>query len=117
MKKAIQKAIEGGWKYDDYCDSGCGDRHILLDPFFWKCLGKAMGWNKGWYFGWFVKREHGGSWEWRHADDNSVFWGGYPHEAPNIVFSRESWLYNWHRFIDHLADGGTAKDFFDKLLK
>lgn len=46
MEKAIQKAIEGGWKgskehsiqYPEYARE---------DPLFWQTLGKAMGWGKG----------------------------------------------------------------------
>jgi hypothetical protein len=28
-----------------------------------------------------------------------------------------TWLENWHRFIDHLAQGGTPDEFFNELLK
>lgn len=26
------------------------------------------------------------------------------------------WLFNWHRFIDHLASGGDAESFFKELI-
>ena len=49
IQKAIEKSIEGGYDRDltfqmDIYSSG--DRTIFLDPEFWKCLGKAMGWKK-----------------------------------------------------------------------
>ena len=27
----------------------------------------------------------------------------------------DGWLYYWHNFIDHLADGGTIESYFEKL--
>lgn len=65
MEKAIQKAIKGGWKKDWYFNHFNNDEvafgdtkqdsennpchylnrgQILLDPLFWSCLGKSLGW-------------------------------------------------------------------------
>lgn len=42
MKDAIQKAIEGGWKYNYSKDIYC----LWLDPLFWQALGKQQGWSE-----------------------------------------------------------------------
>lgn len=41
MESAIKRAIEGGWK--DTKGAKAGYKDYLLDPEFWKCLGKAEG--------------------------------------------------------------------------
>ena len=73
---AIEKAIKGGWNPCVFCPivaveidktptqkdfywlrnkngEGCGYRwhEIALDPDFWQCLGKAMGWDNIHYVG------------------------------------------------------------------
>lgn len=110
MKKAILRAIEGGYTYNcgkglftkgdkmecvfsgvnsdwtvwtrkDNQSSICvGHEEALLDPLFWQSLGKAEGWND-------VNFEHTPEWE-RH----------------------------WHGFIDHLIAGKDTDSFFDNLL-
>lgn len=30
---------------------------------------------------------------------------------------QDEWIWYWHDFIDHLAEGGTAEDFFTHLLE
>ncbi len=141
MEKAIKRAIEGGYRtnpdmgadfveisdrgIDSYVTMGTSRihctgtpaRHLLLDPLFWQALGKAEGWNENWYFGWFVKREHGGAWEWREKNDENVFWGGMPNEMPNIVLIKDSWDYQMHCFIDHLIEGKDIDSYFNNLLK
>lgn len=127
IQETIQKAIEGGWKHEGTIgfENTMGDlgstskpktlSHVFLDSQFWICLGKAMGWDKNWYFGCFVKKVHGGTWEWHESGDKSVFWGGTPNICPNIVLIKEGWQYQWHRFIDHLSEGNTIESFFEKL--
>jgi hypothetical protein len=35
---------------------------------------------------------------------------------PTVVTrTGQHWLYHWHRFIDHLAEGKTAASFFESL--
>jgi len=61
---------------------------MFLDPSFWRALGKALGWDKRqWYYNTFTKGEE----------------------------SNDGWRVNWHRFIDHLAEGGTAETYFETL--
>ena len=40
---------------------------------------------------------------------------GYNGLHPEGSIRIEEWKRNWHRFIDHLADGKTAESFFDTL--
>lgn len=108
IETAIKKAIEGGWRSDDPMVVDGSERYvnmvgyekILLDPTFWQCLGKAMGWTK---------------------QTQEVQLDGFNLEAMNNGCSSTTkdieynWLYYWHRFIDHLADGGDANSFFKNL--
>lgn len=109
MKEAIQKAIEGGWKgegakfnyyeptFEDvgwYLKNGYAENEniwkVLSDPLFWQALGKSLGW------GWVTPCEFG------------------DHEA---CIECALWLCKWHDFIDHLAEGKDADDYFKELLK
>lgn len=93
MKQAIQKAIEGGYKCVEsevLADGVWADlfrKAILLDPLFWQALGKAMGWGMK---------------------------GLYEGEKGQVM---EYWIAVWHTFIDHLAEGKSADEFFTELLK
>lgn len=104
IEQAIKKAIEGGYK------APCCNRDIklaehltenlnmvFLDPLFWQCLGKAMGWD--------------GS-----GECNCDMREGIHHDqCPANDF--KNWLYHWHRFIDHLAEGKDAESFFKELFE
>lgn len=61
---------------------------IFLDPLFWKSLGKAMGWEE---------------------KARKTF------EGMKII-QKNSWLYHWRKFIEHLASEKSAEDFFRNLL-
>jgi len=106
IKQVIEKAIEGGYKrtkenYFPPLGRFDGDR-IFLDPNFWQCLGKEMGWKVG----------HGGKYEYmkiEKKEDGGIC--GIPIEYPEI----DEWLYQWHKFIDHLAEGDSVESFFEKL--
>ena len=60
---------------------------ILIDPLFFQCLGKAMGWEGKTYF------QIGSRFSEHYAD----------------------WKIEWHRFIDHLASGETIEKYFESL--
>jgi hypothetical protein len=65
----------------------------FLDPLFWLALGRALGW------------------------DTEVL---TVHEVENgrptvVTRTGQHWLYHWHRFIDHLAEGKTAASFFESF--
>lgn len=75
---------------------------VFLDPLFWQSLGKAMGWNKNYIdqYGEVVDCET-------------------EQECLDLMsqVDRHVWLYEWHRFIDALAEGKDAESFFNELLK
>lgn len=94
MKEAIQKAIEGGYENA----FGNGDRVGLcfLDPLFWQCLGKALGW-----------------------EENSREMVGFDLDkgtSEKFIDKKIEWLRCWHSFINHLAEGKNPDDFFKELL-
>lgn len=93
MKSAINSAFRGG--YEGYYDMYAKDKEkyfnkFLLDPEFWKCLGKSEGWVEKGKGGWF---------------DN--------HKRETVL----SWDIAWHSLIDHLENGISVDDFFNKILK
>lgn len=88
IKKAIQLAIENGYK--DWCTNGETIEYYpeiaFLSPLFWQSLGKALGWDK--YSGEILTTEN----------DPSPYWKDV-----------------WHYFINHLAEGKSAEEFFKNL--
>lgn len=86
MEQAIKIARKNGY----------GDRWYvwkkedLFDPLFWQALGKGLGWD--------IK-----------------------HPCPtcnnlDAKISYPEWIYQMHRFIDHLAEGKDIDSFFIALL-
>ena len=115
-EKTIKKAMKGGWDlYDDVDVHMDGDIYvsikgtdmleyidsevIFLDPNFWECLGKAMGWE-----GKFICCVCEGNWTKEQGCENDANHPG-----------QEIWIYKWHEFIDHLANRGIAEEFFKEL--
>ncbi|KKM66273.1 hypothetical protein LCGC14_1482830 [marine sediment metagenome] len=115
IKKTIEKAIEGGWikelkyewrirenSFEVYVDKGffypnrwfhvMRIETILLDPSFWRALGKSM--------------------EWARCKASWQYEKGFT--IKNGKDSAE-WVIRWHQFIDHLAEGGTPESYFEKL--
>ena len=136
MKEAIQKAIEGGYRYkrwgEDLTNSIATDPHqteeadILLDPLFWQALGKAMGRGREnedmavrldidvkFYYK-----------EPRPSTASELIEQGNEEERIKYHLSKyathlkgRDWLHEMHRFIDHLTEGKDAESFFKELLK
>lgn len=112
MDKAINRAIEGGWKgYIHFTahreetlerwlamDLDNDFKEIVLDPLFWQALGKAEGW------GTFTGRDRIDFID----DDNFKH---YHHECKGRM-----WHYYWTCFIDHLAEQRPVDAFFNNLL-
>lgn len=94
MKEALQKAIEGGLKDTEYTVKSTMINAFLCKPEFWESLGGGLGWSK---YATCIRCDRQ---DCDHVD-------GY----------RLKWLANWHRFIDHLAEGKDAESFFVELLK
>jgi hypothetical protein len=99
IQEAVKKSIEHGYSLRGIGPSGFYellDRYssdVFLDPLFWQSLGKAMGWE-------FVSKERKVQYTKNHKLNS---------------YSQE-WLYQWHRFIDHLAEGKDAESFFENTL-
>ena len=97
IQETIKKAIEQGYcpKHTaQFYQTSEGARVqispcVFDDPNFWQCLGKAMGWE--------------------------IMYRPYKSGSTRNFDAIQGWLYQWHRFIDHLAEGGTAEEFFNKL--
>ncbi len=104
MEKALIKAIKGGFnpRYIEAVlknkTAGClmpsEKSRVLLDPLFWQALGKAEGWEKK-----TVKGQPCGI-----------------KDCTGEHLKGTDWKEQWHRFIDHLAEGKTADSFFENLL-
>jgi hypothetical protein len=130
IEEAIKKAIEGGYKFPDLVEPYRWESlyglpaiyPIFLDPKFWQSLGKAMGWAKEICFicgsseirsgkepsspdnpgDYYENCKRCGA-EWMSRDE---------FEDGNAI---AGWLYRWHKFVDHLAEGKTAEDYFKTL--
>lgn len=94
IKTAIEKSVKGGYKVKGVNDfdleewmDGFMIGYVLLDPSFWKCLGKEMGWDRP-----------------VTAKDRK--------EGMTL---RRMYLTHWHRLIDHLAEGKSIESFFESL--
>jgi len=96
IKEFIEKAIGGGWKpkvtrieYQKYFDNGyCEifqDYYFLLDPKFWKAVGKVQ-YEKTW------NRSSG-------LEKSIKSWSKL----------------RMHEMIDHLCDGGTIESYLKTL--
>ena len=67
---------------------------IFLDSLFRQALGRAPRWDHA------IKTVH--------VVDNG---------RPTIVTKTgQHWLFHWHRFIDHLAEGNAPENFFKELI-
>lgn len=96
IEQAIKEAVEkGGYKMPQgrYAKRWA-IQVAFLDPLFWQSLGQARGWL-------------------RTSCGHSIC------EANPEKFdcvSDPEWLFNWHYFIDHLAEGKDAESFFATLV-
>lgn len=75
------------------------EEQVFLDPSFWQSLGKALEWVDLQLLGYeaFVKNTDQGT-------------GVVKFDEPI-----KDYLYHWHRFIDHLAEGNAPETFFESL--
>lgn len=108
IQDAITKAVQAGWAngYMERNGEGVPDElgfSYLLDPAFWQSLGKAMGWLP-----------KCGACE-AIADENPCDAMSGRDPMPHTPLENTIGLSEWHRFIDHLADGGTPESFFETL--
>lgn len=74
----------------------------LLDPLFWQCLGKRLGWMT-----WAVCMNCGVKvLMFRECDCEDI------EPEPQM-----GWEWYWHKFIHHLAEGKSIDSFFEDLIK
>lgn len=90
----------------------------LLDPNFWKCLGKAMGWKEGEIkvcvgCGKSLDEKEVSAWGKHTGKYNGREMDGCDSDVWH--YHRGVWEIEWHKFIDHLAEGGNIVDYFEKL--
>ena len=116
MEKAIQKAIEGGYE-DRSFNAGFArtpqtNSVMLLDPLFWQTLGKALGWKKviKYIVPSYSKEEF-----LRMLSKFKPFEDTQTIEKILRMDDESQWIHEWHRFIDHLAEGKDAESFFQSL--
>ncbi len=98
----MKEAIEGGYKlsfFEGEMVAKTGDLvhpvmmyKELLDPLFWQSLGKALGWDE-------IRLGK--------PEGHAIPWGE----------EYWQWRYEWHCFIDHIAEGKDVDSFFKELLK
>lgn len=99
MENIIRKAIEGGWKWrkskvslikrgkelrfqhDGYTEA-VDENAIVLDPLFWKALGKAC-------------------WDNKHKDHNQNYITGY-YLMHGITFHQINLLEGWDKAVEYL---------------
>ena len=107
IQQAIEKAIEGGWNPYHWKEKEKKaviekweyfSRIAFLDPLFWQSLGKA---------GVFKLPE-----ELREVDIHPL---DRESKEALVKAEKELWIYEWHRFIDHLAENKDAESFFESL--
>ena len=118
MKEIIKLAIEGGysapavestikfWEEDKNNPEEAESyaywvvMQSVLNPKFWECLGKSLGWEK-----------------WTCHSCGEKYLGDKL--CPKCKFgkaTRKDWTHHWHRFIDHLASEKDPELFFKELL-
>lgn len=127
IKAAIEKAVTGDWfdisihrvlrnSRDRYIFTVLDEdekevnkfimslQEILALPAFWQSLGKALGWGKELLGEGYCGKCYEGASQMNHDCER---WQVGTHEA--------SYLYYWHRFIDHLAENKSIESFFELL--
>ena len=116
IQEAVNKATEGGYHINasDGIETNYGGANseysvwtrkdnessfivpvaeTFLDPHFWYALGRGLGWEKEAMT--------------VHAVENG--------RSTLVTRAGQHWLYHWHSFIDHLAEGNTQEAFFETL--
>lgn len=114
IQQAIEKAIEGGWDKDSCVNAmappSWNFSKAMLDPLFWHSLGKAMGWkNETCRKCWMTRDGKSKNFkDYCYCTDPDIT----PNTPPDFI---PTWKFQWNRFIDKLANGGTAEQFFEEL--
>lgn len=109
IRQAIREAIKGGYKmlWDKGLESAYPYR-ALLDPLFWSCLGKAMGWKTYTWTSWKGWDEYYLTQETDSEEFDPPFENAF---CQRHITS----IYKQHQLIDHLASGQSVESFFETL--
>lgn len=123
MKKALKLAIEGGFKLREIHleETAWGAEMVYPiireDPLFWQALGKSLGWGK----------EVGENCcelcgEPMPKGEEMFRYHGYSYgdsvaSCPEEWIKRKQWKGEWHKLIDHIAEGKDIESFFNNLIK
>ena len=113
ITQAIEKAVKGGLDLDDFppvdlkhlCIEDTAP--LFLSRHFWQCLGKKMGWDSTYHY---CKKGCGreGNTDW---DKIGKTGNSFLADAVSGI----EWRYRWHHFIQHLAEGKSAEEWFKNL--
>lgn len=118
ITEAIERAVEGGYEpkyirqYQIFERPETGKQTyeltgIFLDPAFWQCLSKSLGWDDE-----DPAMLVSGTWKKSYSSEPDA-----EDTLENYKENNEApmWLYHWHAMIDHLASGGSVEEWFGKL--
>jgi hypothetical protein len=100
-KLAIEKAIEGGWEHSiggvqlgiENGEAGHSlfEYAFVLDPNFWTCLGKSLGWKD------------------TDSYDTAQGWR-------TVMRGKQEWVYHAYRFYDLTHQGKSTDEFWQEIL-
>lgn len=111
IEAAISLAIEGGYNVGPIeVDIACDHKHAhyFIDPFFWQCLGKSLGWADRLFMGEPINKKMS---LWLSKREKET---GEPYIEDCTT---PGWKYHWHCFIDALASGQDIDSFFTSLIE
>lgn len=97
LGEAVEKADQGG-----YTTPQQFFYKRFLDPIFWQALGKTMG----------------GNWDDTVCKHCGVCWRDKKNRCKAYSAAggvTKGYIFQWHRMVDHIAEGGTIESFFKTL--
>lgn len=102
MEKAIKRAIEGGWRDDlvqAHADLHCDGNSECVSKDFYNC--DVIDNNR------------------KNFLLDPLFWQalGRAEGWEDNGYEKPDWIYNWHQFIDHIAEGKDIDSYFNNLMK
>lgn len=121
MKEELYKAVKLAEQHQ-WTRGYMTPAEVVLDKFFWQALGKSLEWgivtevknrkcDECFGYG-YTLGENGEEYDCYTCGNT----GRIKSEEKILSPWKNNWKYHWHRFIDHLAQGGDAETFFNQLL-
>lgn len=105
MESAIKKSKEAGYFWDSQCEFACDESH-LMNPEFWVFLGKALNWEQNDFevcCGCGIRIIE---------NKEKMMDGSHKKCGSSVIHYKAQWLFEWHEFIDWVADGKFSIDTF-----